>query len=46
MLEESEAPLRVVLRRISIERIREVTLQWLDMPAADKKELQKILRIN
>ncbi|PYJ68215.1 MAG: hypothetical protein DME76_13050 [Verrucomicrobia bacterium] len=37
---------RVVLRRISVERIKEVALQWLDMPAADKKELQKILRIN
>ena len=37
---------RVVLRRISVERIKEVALLWLDMPAADKKELQKILRIN
>jgi putative SOS response-associated peptidase YedK len=45
---KSEAPLcfghekaPVVLRRSSIERIKEVALQWLDMPAADKKELQK-----
>jgi tripartite-type tricarboxylate transporter receptor subunit TctC len=37
---------RVVLRRISVERIKEVALSWLDMAAADKKELQKILRIN
>jgi tripartite-type tricarboxylate transporter receptor subunit TctC len=37
---------RVVLRRISVERIQEVALLWLDMPAADKKELQKILKIN
>jgi tripartite-type tricarboxylate transporter receptor subunit TctC len=37
---------RVVLRRIPVDRIKEVALQWLDMPAADKKELQKILRIN
>jgi tripartite-type tricarboxylate transporter receptor subunit TctC len=37
---------RVVLRRIPIERIHEVALLWLDMPAADKKELQKILHIN
>jgi tripartite-type tricarboxylate transporter receptor subunit TctC len=37
---------RVVLRRIPVERIQEVALLWLDMPAADKKELQKILKIN
>jgi tripartite-type tricarboxylate transporter receptor subunit TctC len=37
---------RVVLRRIPVDRIKEVALQWLDMPAVDKKELQKILRIN
>ena len=37
---------RVVLRRIPIERINEVALLWLDMPAEEKKELQKILRIN
>ena len=37
---------RVVLRRISVERIKEVALLWLDMPATDKKELQKILKIN
>ncbi|MGN6731104.1 MAG: Bug family tripartite tricarboxylate transporter substrate binding protein [Candidatus Binatia bacterium] len=37
---------RVVLRRIPIERIEEVSLLWLDMPTADKKELQKILKIN
>jgi hypothetical protein len=43
---KSEAPFRVVLRRISIERIKEVSQQWLDMPAADEKELQKTLRIN
>jgi len=37
---------RVVLRRIPIERIQEVASVWLDMPAADKKELQRILKIN
>ena len=37
---------RVVLRRIPVERIKEVALLWLDMPPADKKELQKILKIN
>ena len=37
---------RVVLRRISVQRIKEVALLWLDMPATDKKELQKILKIN
>jgi len=37
---------RVVLRPISVERIKEVALLWLDMPDADKKEMQKILKIN
>jgi tripartite-type tricarboxylate transporter receptor subunit TctC len=37
---------RVVLRPISVERIKEVALSWLDMADADKKEMQKILRIN
>ena len=37
---------RVILRRISVERIKEVALLWLDMPDNDKKELQKILKIN
>ena len=37
---------RVVLRPISVERIRDVALLWLDMPSADKQEMQKILKIN
>jgi len=37
---------RVVLRSISVERIKEVALLWLDMADGDKKEMQKILRIN
>jgi tripartite-type tricarboxylate transporter receptor subunit TctC len=37
---------RVVLRPISVERIREVALLWLDMAESDKKELQQILKIN
>jgi tripartite-type tricarboxylate transporter receptor subunit TctC len=37
---------RVVLRPISVERIKEVALLWLDMPESDKKELQQILKIN
>ena len=37
---------RVVLRPISVERIKEVALLWLDMADADKKELQQILKIN
>jgi tripartite-type tricarboxylate transporter receptor subunit TctC len=36
---------RVVLRPISVERIKEVALLWLDMPDADKRELQQILKI-
>jgi tripartite-type tricarboxylate transporter receptor subunit TctC len=36
---------RVVLRRISIERIKEVALLWLDMPKNNKQELQQILKI-
>ena len=36
---------RVVLRPISVERIKEVALLWLDMPESDKKELQQILKI-
>ena len=37
---------RVVLRPISVERIKDVALLWLDMPATDKQEMQKILKIN
>ena len=37
---------RVVLRPIPVERIKDVALLWLDMPAADKQEMQKILKIN
>ena len=37
---------RVVLRPISVERIKDVALLWLDMPSADKQEMQKILKIN
>jgi tripartite-type tricarboxylate transporter receptor subunit TctC len=37
---------RVVLRPISVERIKEVALLWLDMADSDKKELQQILKIN
>jgi hypothetical protein len=36
---------RVVLRRISVDRIKEVALLWLDMPKSDKQELQQILKI-
>jgi tripartite-type tricarboxylate transporter receptor subunit TctC len=36
---------RVVLRRISVERIKEVALVWLDMPKNNKQELQQILKI-
>lgn len=36
---------RVVLRRISVERIKEVALLWLDMPKNTKQELQQILKI-
>ena len=36
---------RVVLRRISVERIKEVALLWLDMPKNNKQELQQILKI-
>ena len=36
---------RVVLRRTSVERIKEVALLWLDMPKNNKQELQQILKI-
>lgn len=36
---------RMVLRAISVERIKEVALLWLDMPEKEKKELQQILHI-
>jgi tripartite-type tricarboxylate transporter receptor subunit TctC len=36
---------RMVLRPISIARIKEVTSLWLDMPKADKQQLQQILKI-
>lgn len=39
------AKARLVLRRISVERIKEVASLWLDMPDANKKELQQILKI-
>jgi tripartite-type tricarboxylate transporter receptor subunit TctC len=39
------AKARLVLRPISVERIKEVASLWLDMPDANKKELQQILKI-
>jgi tripartite-type tricarboxylate transporter receptor subunit TctC len=36
---------KVMLRRISVERIKEVALLWLDMPRNNKLELQQILKI-
>jgi hypothetical protein len=36
---------RMVLRPISIARIKEVASLWLDMPKANKQELQQILKI-
>jgi tripartite-type tricarboxylate transporter receptor subunit TctC len=36
---------RMVLRPISIARIKEVASLWLDMPKADKQQLQQILKI-
>jgi tripartite-type tricarboxylate transporter receptor subunit TctC len=36
---------RMVLRPISIARIKEVASLWLDMPKANKQELQEILKI-
>lgn len=36
---------RMVLRPISIARIKEVASLWLDMPTAQKQELQQILKI-
>lgn len=36
---------RLVLRPISVERIKEVALLWLDMTDSDKKELRQILKI-
>ena len=40
------AKARLVLRPVPVERIKEVASLWLDMADADKKELQKILKIN
>ena len=39
------AKARLVLRPISVEKIKEVASSWLDMPDAQKKELQQILQI-
>jgi tripartite-type tricarboxylate transporter receptor subunit TctC len=39
------AKARLVLRPISVERIKEVASLWLDMPDANKQELQQILKI-
>jgi tripartite-type tricarboxylate transporter receptor subunit TctC len=39
------AKARLVLRPVSVERIKEVTSLWLDMPEDRKKELQQILQI-
>jgi len=39
------AKARLVLRPISVEKIKEVAASWLDMPDAQKKELQQILQI-
>jgi hypothetical protein len=33
------------LRPISVEKIKEVASSWLEMPEANKKELQQILQI-
>jgi hypothetical protein len=35
----------LVLRPIAVEKIKEVASSWLDMPDAQKKELQQILQI-
>ena len=39
------AKARLVLRPISVERIKEVAASWLDVPEVQKKELQQILQI-
>ena len=39
------AKARLVLRPISVEKIKEIASSWLDMPDAQKKELQQILQI-
>ena len=39
------AKARLVLRPISVEKIKEVASSWLDMRDSDKKELQQILKI-
>lgn len=39
------AKARLVLRPISVEKIKEIAASWLDMPDAQKKELQQILKI-
>jgi hypothetical protein len=36
---------RLVLRPVSVEKIKEVASTWLDMPPSEKKELQQILQI-
>jgi tripartite-type tricarboxylate transporter receptor subunit TctC len=44
-LKADVAKSRLVLRPISVERIKEVASLWLDMPDTNKKELQQILQI-
>jgi tripartite-type tricarboxylate transporter receptor subunit TctC len=39
------AKARMVLRPISVDKIKEVAASWLEMPEANKKELQQILKI-
>jgi tripartite-type tricarboxylate transporter receptor subunit TctC len=39
------AKARLVLRPISVEKIKDVASSWLDMRDSDKKELQQILKI-
>jgi tripartite-type tricarboxylate transporter receptor subunit TctC len=39
------AKARLVLRPISVDKIKEIASSWLDMPQEDKKELQQILKI-
>jgi tripartite-type tricarboxylate transporter receptor subunit TctC len=36
---------RLVLRPISVDKIKEVASTWLEMPPAEKKEMQQILQI-
>ena len=39
------AKARLVLRPISVDKIKEIASSWLDMPQVDKQELQQILKI-